>query len=89
MKLAQLIVKKLNKTISEEEDKLLNKWLQKEDNNTALFTRVSKLKDNGVDISELTGLNPKLAWSKVLQKHKIQKTKKENGFTIKSFLRTI
>ena len=89
MKLARLIVKKLNSTISEEEGKLLSEWLRKEDDNMALFARISKLKDNGVDISELTVLRPKLAWNKVLQKHKIEKTKKENNFTIKPFLRYI
>lgn len=76
MKLAQLIVKKLNGTISKKEERSLNEWYSRSESNKELFSRLVELNSKGVDMTELENLDSEAAWSKVIQKYESKKTQK-------------
>jgi len=89
MKLAQLIIKKYNKTISEEEAKLLNEWYGESENNRELFARLEELRAKGFDIDEFENLHSETAWRNVLNKYESKKIKNTKHFNFRPVLRYV
>lgn len=87
MKLTPLIVKKLNKTISKEEEKIFNEWLSKSKSNKELFSRLKEIIIKGSDITELENLDSGAAWDKVQKSYKFQKNQNSKRLILKSTLK--
>ncbi len=82
MKLAQLVVAKLNGTISKEEERFFNEWLCKSKKNQELYARLGVLKKRGVDISEIANLDSELAWRKTLRVYESKMNQQQRFFAI-------
>ncbi|RTE55381.1 FecR family protein [Arenibacter aquaticus] len=73
MEIAQLLVKKLNKTISVEEQKYFDNWIKKSNENRNLFLRLQSLHNDGKIISKVDDIDIDSAWNDVLKVSKIKK----------------
>ncbi len=80
MKIATLIAKKLEGTISEKEERTLNAWLKKSKDNKQLYARLKVNHDKGISITELSNLDAKQAWQNILEQTKSRNVPKHNFF---------
>jgi len=87
MKIAHLIIKKLNLTISEQEEKFFNEWYRKSENNKELFSTLMELNSKGFDITQFGNIDSETAWGKVMQKYESKRVKKPNRFNFAPVLK--
>ncbi len=78
MDIAHILVKKLNATLSVEEQKCFDNWIQESDENNKLFLRLQSLHTKGKSISNVEDIEIETAWTNVL---KVAKSKKNNKKT--------
>ena len=78
MKIIQLVIKKFKVTISDEETKILDKWLSDSETNKELFLKLKHLYHKGVNISDLENIDVETSWKKVMQKYDLKKGKRNN-----------
>lgn len=87
MKLAHLVVKKINGTISKEEERTFAKWFHQSEENQKIFLRLEKLEERGVDISEMVNLDSESAWGRVLDKYEARVKVKYRSSMLRPLLR--
>lgn len=78
MDIAHILVKKLNATLSVEEQKCFDNWIQESEENNKLFLRLQSLHAKGKSISNVEDIEIDTAWTNVL---KVAKSKKNNKTT--------
>ena len=83
MDIAHILVKKFNETLSVEEQKYFDNWIQESDENSKLFMRLQSLHAKGKRISNLDDLEIDTAWTKVLMVAKSKKNKKKTPSLLK------
>lgn len=77
MDIAHILVKKFNETLSVQEQKYFDNWIQESDENSKLFLRLQSLHAKGKRISNPDDLEIDTAWTKVLRVAKSKKNKKK------------
>lgn len=75
MEIARILVKKLNGTISVEEQKFFENWFKESNENRNLFLRLQSLHNKGEKISKVDDIDIESAWTNVLWASKTKKNK--------------
>lgn len=75
MEIAHILVKKLNGTISVEEQKFFENWFKESNENRNLFLRLQSLHNKGEKISKVDDIDIESAWTNVLGASKTKKNK--------------
>lgn len=68
MDIADLIIEKLNRQISDEKEKHLKEWLKESYLHESMMMRLRKMKENGIDFQEVEKLDAHAVWKRLEKK---------------------
>jgi ferric-dicitrate binding protein FerR (iron transport regulator) len=82
-----LIIRKLNKQLTADEETIFNAWLNELASNKRFYNHIRALQGKGKDISNLSAVNIDDAWNVVLRKQAAKNLNVNKSFNFKSFLK--
>jgi ferric-dicitrate binding protein FerR (iron transport regulator) len=82
-----LIIRKLNKRLTADEENTFNTWLNRSATNKRFYNHMKALHGKGKDISALSAVNVDAVWNTILKKQSVKARSINNNFELKSVLK--
>lgn len=86
MKISDIVYKRLNGKLSKEELKRFKAWLDENEENPMLFSRLQMMKVNGNELPDFSSIDSDKAWTTTIEKYEAKK-KEKSGFRVHHILR--